>query len=51
MGTGILILIFLTSLIVFNQMIVNNAKGKTFYEIDCIAPLDYGLRKKSFCLQ
>ena len=51
MGTGILILICLTSLIVCNQMIVNNAKGKTFYEIDSIAPLDYGLRKKSFCLQ
>ena len=42
-GTGIIILICLTSLIVCNQMIVNNAKGKTFYEIDSITPSDYGL--------
>lgn len=41
--TGITILACLSILIVCNQIIVNNAKGKTFYEIDSIPPSDYGL--------
>lgn len=41
--TGITILACLNILIVCNQMIVNNAKEKTFYEIDSIPPSDYGL--------
>lgn len=41
--TGVIILVCLNTLIVCNLMIVNNAKGKTFYEIDCITPSDYGL--------
>ena len=45
-GTGIIFLVCLSTLIACNLMIVNNANGKTFYEIDSIAPLDYGLRKK-----
>lgn len=43
LGIGVVISTCLTSLIVCNQMIVNNAKGKTFYEIDSITPSDYGL--------
>ena len=43
LGIGVIILTCLTSLIVCNQMIVNNANGKTFYEIDSITPSDYGL--------
>ena len=43
LGIGVIILTCLTSLFVCNQMIVNNAKGKTFYEIDSITPSDYGL--------
>ena len=42
-GTSIIVLICLTSLIFCNQMIVNNAKGKIFNEIDSITPSDYGL--------
>lgn len=43
LGIGVIILTCLTSLIVCNQMIVNNANGKTFYEIDSITTSDYGL--------
>ena len=41
--TGITILACLNILIVCNQMIVNNAKEKTFYEIDSIPPSDFGV--------
>lgn len=43
LGIGVVILTCLTSLFVCNRMIVNNAKGKTFYEIDSITPSNYGL--------
>ena len=42
-GTGIIFLVCLSTLIACNLIIVNNAKGKTFYEIDSITPSEYGL--------
>lgn len=39
----IIFLICLSTLITCNLIIVNNAKGKSFYEIDSINPTDYGL--------
>lgn len=41
-GTGIIFLVCLSTLIACNLIIVNNAKGKTFYEIS-ITPSEYGL--------
>lgn len=42
-GTAIIFLVCLSTLITCNLIIVNNAKGKSFYEIDRINPTDYGL--------
>ena len=42
-GTGIIFFVCLSTLIACNLIIVNNAKGKTFYEIDSITPSEYGL--------
>ena len=36
-------MVCLSTLIACNLIIVNNAKGKTFYEIDSITPSEYGL--------
>ena len=42
-ATAIIFLVCLSTLIACNLMIVNNANGKTFYEIDSINPSDTGL--------
>ena len=42
-GTGIIFLVCLSTLFTCNMIIVNNARGKSFYEIDSINPVDYGL--------
>ena len=41
-ATAIIFLVCLSTLIACNLMIVNNANGKTFYEIDSINPSDTG---------
>ena len=38
-----LIVLCITAILVCNQMVVNHARGKAFYEIDSIAPTEIGL--------